>query len=340
MKRFLLLALAALPLLASAQLAPLPELNIHPADPAKPIQIIGTKTFYVSDLVPEGSRPATVVTALPVKQKTGRIRYILDYAAYTDLAEPDNAGEVVGNFKLQACVPGTEVCSYPHTEELRNSRRAETAKRSSVKVGGVTTTLLSHRWESGAEIEAGPARQLLAAISVPPALRGVQVRVTVVDGEYSLQAPSALVVQKNWAKKQVAGPFTIPLALCAILLLGFAAAARYTNSGLPEEAPKLLGGLIAVFGLVYAFAPFAMAGTTPPALYGVIAGIGWLASGMYLTLGRLAGRHWYIVTLIFVWIWSILEAGGKPGGALFAQVVLPTLLAIYICSRGVSERLE
>lgn len=337
----LLLLGALLTCSAAAQDAPLPDVAVYPADPARPVKILASKTYTAADMAPGGTPPPAVVALLPAAAATRRVYYIVDYAAYSDNANPGNAGDVVATMTLTACLPGTSACTYPHELELRNSQRRETVKRTAAKVNGASTTLLSHRETSSVEIEAGASRELRISLSAPPIVRGVRVRVTVLEGgEYSFEKTSPLLVQRHWARQQVAGPFTIPLMLCAMVVFGALGTARYARSGLPEDAPRALGSLIALFGLLYAWAPFMMAGATPPSLYGVIAGLGWLASGMYLALGRRAGRHWYMLTLAFIWIWSLTEAGGKPDATFVARIGLPTLLALVVGSRRTAERLD
>jgi hypothetical protein len=150
-----------------------------------------------------------------------------------------------------------------------------------------------------------------------------QLRIRLLQHPYSEQPP-----HPHLAK----GP-RIALLL-ASLALAFASLLRRLRSE-PfdnEEAPRSLGLLIAIFGLLMLVASWQI-----DSLYYALLGFLLLLTGRLLYFGQVAALLVGFLLLLFVWSWSVHELG--VGRDLLARVLLPTVLVGYLLLGGVSKRL-
>lgn len=104
-----------------------------------------------------------------------------------------------------------------------------------------------------------------------------------------------------------------------------------------QNPPRVLGALLAVLGAALAFGGFSMLQQGDNA-YFLVAGLGILASGACIALGKLAGAWLYAATFAVMVVWSLSETGPNPG-QLLPRILVPALLCFYIFSSRVRDRL-
>ncbi len=101
-----------------------------------------------------------------------------------------------------------------------------------------------------------------------------------------------------------------------------------------EDAPRLLGLLVTVYGVA-----LAGGGLFSDTLYYLIAGGVMAFSGLYLHFGSMAAVWWYAFGLVLMWVWSGIEVGPafKP---VFYRVAFATVIGLYLFSDRITSRLR
>lgn len=100
--------------------------------------------------------------------------------------------------------------------------------------------------------------------------------------------------------------------------------------------PRALGALITILGL--ALAVGGALDLQHGGLYFVSVGLLSAASGVLLFLGRSVALLAYALTLLAIWSWSLIDAGGRFD-VLVPRVALPTLIGLFLFSSKVRSRL-
>jgi quinoprotein glucose dehydrogenase len=103
------------------------------------------------------------------------------------------------------------------------------------------------------------------------------------------------------------------------------------------KPPRVLGILITIMGaaLMAAGINFITRGDSP---YFLVIGIGIVASGILMALGKRLGVYAYGLSLLVILVWSIIEEG-MDISALLPRVAVPILLGVYVFSKKITGRL-
>jgi len=91
--------------------------------------------------------------------------------------------------------------------------------------------------------------------------------------------------------------------------------------------PRAFGVLLALLGTVLAFAGLRLMSMGDNASF-VIEGLGVLASGVFIALGRKIGGYIYAATIAVIVLWAFAEA--DPSSELLPRIALPLVIGAYI----------
>jgi len=110
------------------------------------------------------------------------------------------------------------------------------------------------------------------------------------------------------------------------------------NESRETRPPRLFGTLIAIMGaaVVVAGINFLIKGDSP---YFLVIGVGILAAGVLMALGKRLGVYVYGCSLAVILIWSFIE-DRKDMSQFLARVGVPVLLGLYIFSKKLRGRLS
>jgi len=324
----------------------------HSKDPARPIAILAQKTFAPADVGNKAQRHAverhperplgelTRTLAPFVLEGSGEIWLVVDY--WGETREPRTESGEHGVFVTAAvgCPQVDRAClaagsdSTQHPSMYDSSRYSDELRRNPKEGPAELIGHVARRWV----LNPGVPQTIYLAIDTPPHFTTKQVRATVLRGEYSLEPPSGRAKARAWLTNWRITAMTYLGALCFLALfivLEIRAARRYPPH---DDTPRALGALIMLYGAVLAGVPLATA-RGEPFMYFVIAGAIWMLSGLYLFFGRKAGQWWFVVGLMVTWAWTALEFHPTER-AFWTQIAFQSLIAFYILSSNVSERLE
>lgn len=101
--------------------------------------------------------------------------------------------------------------------------------------------------------------------------------------------------------------------------------------------PRLFGLLLALLGAALAVGGIGLLRAGDSA-YFLAVGLGAIATGVLIALGRLLGAWVYGATLALVVVWSLAEVGADLP-ELLPRVALPILIGVYVFSGRIRDRL-
>lgn len=104
-----------------------------------------------------------------------------------------------------------------------------------------------------------------------------------------------------------------------------------------RNPPRLFGLLLALLGAALAVAGVGLLRAGDSA-YFLVVGLGAVAAGVLIALGRLLGAWAYGATLVLVVVWSLAEVGADLP-ELLPRVALPILIGVYVVSDRIRGRL-
>ena len=105
-----------------------------------------------------------------------------------------------------------------------------------------------------------------------------------------------------------------------------------------KKAPRIFGFLLTLLGLALfggGVRIFLMGG----GFYFIIVGAGVAISGFLITRGHKSGAYLYLFTLAVIIAWSLFEVG-IDFKRLLPRISIPTLIALYIFSKRIQDRLD
>ena len=105
-----------------------------------------------------------------------------------------------------------------------------------------------------------------------------------------------------------------------------------------NSPPRRLGALLAVLGLAQSVGGAILLQQGDSA-YFLVVGLGVLAAGVLIGLGKLAGAWAYLGVFALMVGWSLLEEGPNAG-KLLPRLLVPAVLCAYILSARVRARLS
>ncbi len=105
-----------------------------------------------------------------------------------------------------------------------------------------------------------------------------------------------------------------------------------------EQPPRVLGSLLALLGVALAVGGISLMqqGDSP---YFLVAGLGILASGVLIAMGKMVGAWAFLATFVLMVAWSLAEVGANIDH-LLPRILLPGLFCAYIFSARVRPRLR
>jgi hypothetical protein len=233
------------------------------------------------------------------------------------------------------CQPGAAECASlereRHIHALPGSERTATLLEAQVEIqdehdlliDGERKRLSVGRKEYAELITPDFPAEVRVAFWPSEDLQVEQLRIRLLQHPYSEQPP-----HPHLAEGARAGLLLAVLALALASWLRSRRSSSFDN----EEAPRSLGLLIAIWGLL-----MLIAGWQIDSLYYALLGFMLLLTGRLLYFGQAAALLVGFLVLRLVWGWSVHELG--MGRDLVARVLLPTLLVGYLLLGGVSKRL-
>lgn len=336
----------------------------HSKDPQQPVQIVAQKIVgpeaeggrqtlgKYGPLDPaiggwriDPQRPFGAVS-LPLGLVTARgsapMRIVFDYAGYSNDALGGDSRRQLARFVGAAvCEPAALACLVRDDTGIWDSdAEMSGVKRLTVRVDGIERHLLVGRAELTLENPAALSRNVFIAVHSTAHMELVQLRATALFGEYSSEDPGNTKTFRAWIRAQRVGRFTPFGVLAAVLLVAGLALHAKRRAPPNPAAPRLLGVLLVVLGLSASIGTLvANDPASPSSLYFVIIGLLWSFAGVHLFFGRVAARTWYGWSLALVWFWSLAEFELSES-QLYLQLIMPTLLGLYLFSNRVTDRLD
>jgi hypothetical protein len=227
-----------------AQVTPIQFRPLYSKDPAEPIEIVTQKTFGNEADAGSATRgrygPINPVTRqqevdplrsfgnftlalghLPRAARASRspLRLVFDSVGYSSARRTVPAPPVVELVARAVCTPSPQSCPPTESTYIWDSdAQMSGASRTKVSVDGVEKNLLIGRAQLQFNVPADQQVDLFMAIHSFGPMEMVQLRTTVLYGEYSDQEPSSRRKTRAWLKSQRAGKFTP----AAVLLAGLA----------------------------------------------------------------------------------------------------------------------
>ena len=259
---------------------------------------------------------------------------VVDYVGL-ELRKSDIPAERQGHFYLRLECPQEPYgrCGEDLTTYSRHKRELDTSgsfSRRSLKINGSTRDVhvmdgmqLRYKVNLGAQVKIYMSRAL-----APKTLETHRLRLRVYGGELSFTPPP-----KEHAKIGRLGKQGILIALIVAGLIWFVALLRPSETA-PESPPRLLGVLVCILGSALVFAS-----RSDTLLFYPVTGLLIAISGMLLSIGSRLGLWAYGVMLAVAWGITLNDYAATLGKDALMRVGMITLLAIYIFSARVRERL-
>jgi hypothetical protein len=183
--------------------------------------------------------------------------------------------------------------------------------------------LLRYKVNLGALVNIYMSRAL-----APKTLETHRLRLRVFGGEVSYTPPA-----KEHAKIGALGKQGILIALILAGLIWLVALVRPSETA-PESPPRLLGVLVCILG-----SALVVASSSDTLLFYPVTGLLIAISGMLLSIGSRLGLWVYGLMLAVAWGITFNDYGTTLGKDALMRVGMITLLALYIFSARVKERL-
>ena len=332
----------------------------YPKEPGRKIELLAQKFFGPNDVgVFAGSGPGgmaaeagpepfgtltRVVTSLRL-DKPGPLYITLAFVGQTQLP----AARPPGRVSLSYAFSSADGSVTGWRDLVDSDNYTQRLYRTPLSRGTVPPAwqLTGHAFESVTLRGNGPFT-LYVALRSAPQFQARQLRVALVRGDFALESPSRKARIRAWLQGwTVTGTERLGVLAFALLMVVLAVQEKRRDEPV-EDAPRTLGLVLGLLGLASCGATvfdFGLRDASPdalvvgPSMYFVVVGSLWVLSGFYLFMGRPAGQRWYAGSVLVVWLWTNFEfvPSQRP---YWAQLLLPTLLGVYVLSRGVSRRLE
>nr|WP_295777480.1 hypothetical protein [Rhodoferax sp.] len=259
---------------------------------------------------------------------------VVDYAGW-ELRKSDIPAERQGYFYLRLECPQEKYgrCGDDLDTYARHKKNLETSgsfSRTSLHVNGATRDAhvlsgmsLRYSVKPGTPINIYASRAL-----APKTLETHRLRLRVYSGELTFTPPP-----KVHAK---IGPGAKQGILIALIVAGVGWLIRLVRPGdaAPESPPRLLGALLCILGSV-----LVVAGFLDTLLFYPVIGLLIAISGMLLATGSRLGLWAYGLMLAVAWAITFNDYGVAANKDALMRTGLISLLAIYIFSARVTERL-
>ncbi|MES2583421.1 MAG: hypothetical protein V4627_11950 [Pseudomonadota bacterium] len=308
------------------------------ANPQKPARVLLEKVWgkeieasSIADL--ERDRDVLLGTVtVPADQLP--LSIVVDYAGL-ELRKSDIAAERQGYFYLRLECPqekygrcGEDLRTYGrHKWDLETSG---SFSRTSLKANGATRDahvldgmLLRYNVNPGVPVNIYASRAL-----VPKTLETHNLRLRVFSGELSFTPPP-----KVHAKIGPGGKLGVLIVLAVAGLVWLVRLVRPGDAA-PESPPRVLGILLCILGSALVFA-----GYSDTLLFYPVTGLLIAISGMLLSIGSRLGPWAYGLMLAVAWGITFNDYGVAANKDALMRVGMITLLAMYIFSARVTERL-
>ena len=160
----------------------------------------------------------------------------------------------------------------------------------------------------------------------------VSLRATLIDGAFATAPLSQRQRWRHLLSQLKPSGITLITACVALLLTCFVAMRLSRTAPEVDDAPKLFGALVCIWGWVIAFAPlvlYLMGFSGSGAWYYLITGAMFGVSGLYAYFARPAAIYWYAFGFGVTAIWSLLEYDLTSKQFIF-QIGMPFIVGIYI----------
>ena len=309
-----------------------------PANPQKPPRVLLEKVWgneIEASSIAELERDRDVLlgtVTVPAEQLP--LSIVVDYAGL-ELRKSDIPAERQGYFYLRLECPqqkygrcGEDLRTYSrHKWDLETSG---SFSRTSLKANGATRDahvldgmLLRYNVNPGVPVNIYGSRVL-----APKSLETHRLRLRVFSGDLSFTPPP-----KVHAKIGPSGKLGILIALAAAGLIWLVRLVRPSDAA-PESPPRVLGVLLCILGSALFFA-----GHSDTLLFYPVTGLLIAISGMLLSIGSRLGLWAYGLMLVVAWGITVNDYGLVANKDALMRVGLITLLAIYMFSSRVTERL-
>lgn len=310
-----------------------------PKNPEKPSQILLEKTWAkeieassMEQLKPDQDMLIGTVTAT---KEQWPLTIVVDYAG-RELRKSDIPAEKEGYFYLRLECPQK---AYKRCgEDFRTSGGRDDWKlstsgsfsRKSIKINGSTHDahvmdgmLLTY----GVSLDT-PVNIYMSRVWAPKTLETHRLRLRVFGGEVSYTPPP-----NELATIGVLGKQSILVALI-VALLGWLVRLVRPSEFVPESPPRLLGVLMCILGGVLVVVSF-----SDTLLFYPVTGLLFAVSGMLLSMGSRFGQWAYALMLAVAWGITFNDYGSSLGKDAVMRLGMITLLALYIFSARLSDRL-
>lgn len=309
-----------------------------PESPQKPPKLLLEKVWgkeieasSIAQVEPDQDVLLGTVTAT---KEQWPLSIVVDYVG-RELRKSDIPAEKQGYFYLRLECPqqpykrcGEDLNTYGrHKRELWTSG---SFSRKSMKIHGSTHDVhvmdgMRLRYEVNLDT---PVNIYMSRALAPKTLETYRLRLRVLGGELSYTPP-----KKEHARIGALGKQGI---LTVLILASLAWLVRLVRPGesAPESPPRLLGVLMCILGGALVIASF-----SDTLLFYPLTGLLFAISGMLLSIGSRLGQWAYAVMLAVAWCITLHDYGSTLGKDAVMRVGMITLLALYIFSARVSERL-
>ncbi|OYU43067.1 MAG: hypothetical protein CFE44_20415 [Burkholderiales bacterium PBB4] len=309
-----------------------------PENPQKPpkllLEKVWGKDIEASSIAEVEREKDVLLGTVNASREQWPLSITVDYVGL-ELRKSDIPAERQGYFYLRLECPQEPYgrCGEDADTYSRHKRGLETSgsfSRKSIKIDGTSRDvhvmdgmLLRYKVNLGAQVNIYMSRAL-----APKTLETHRLRLRVFGGEVSYTPPARELAKISSPGKQV-----ILVVLIVAGLIWLVRLIRPSETA-PESPPRLLGVLVCVLGSALVFASY-----PDTLLFYPVTGLLIAISGMFLSIGSRLGLWAYGLMLAVAWGITFNDYGAALGKDAVMRVGMITLLALYVFSSRVSERL-
>jgi len=309
-----------------------------PANPQKPpkllLEKVWGKEIDASSIAQVEPDQDVLLGAVTATREQWPLSIVVDYVG-RELRKSDILAEKQGYFYLRLECPqepykrcGEDLNTYGRHKRVLST--SGSFSRKSMKINGSTHDvhvmdgmLLLYKVNLETQVNIYMSRAF-----APKTLETHRLRLRVFGGEVSYTPPV-----KEHARIGALGKQGILTVLIFASLVWLVRLVRPSESA-PESPPRLLGGLMCVLGSALVIASF-----SDTLLFYPVTGLLFAFSGMLLSIGSRLGQWAYALMLTVAWCITLNDYGSTLGKDAVVRVGMITLLALYVFSTRVSERL-
>jgi len=345
-------------------------------DLSKPVQKLARMTFgkadgYGGDTVPVASDQSEpfgdaghpVATLRPADHaKQVPLTLMLDFAG---AVEAEQGKRVHAEFPVslalvcrspqEACEaspprrnPKIDISAKPRVKFSINPWSYDGSTYTRVKVDGAERTLVTGQQRHTLSLPSPAWQEADLVIAFPREMTSptgkvqlTELRATLLQGEFSEAEASQRMRLRVWLRPLGVGVWTVVVAALALVVMGFVAV-RARKHELSEDAPRIFGTLVLIWGWALAAMPLLMylvEGKGQGMLYYTATGLLFALSGLYAVFGRPAAKFWFLIGYILALAWTYVELD-FDARAYFMRLGMPTLVGAYLWYLGRAGRLE